>query len=439
MPCCGIRVSLAVTLLALIASCAHAQERPPAGNKTSVISNLTVTGARKIPADQIIAASGLKRSDAVTSEQIQAAAEKLAALGLFTSVTYRFSSKGTAMGLEFQVQEARTVPLSFDNFPWFADAEIASAIRQRVGLFTGEAPESGTLLDEITLAIEALLSSRQIKGAVEHRLVARPDGDGMILQYRVDGPVLSLQSLRFGDSLAADSERLKDRVSDIQGHPYSRFALEMFLNEQVRPLYASTGHLRAQIGPPGPSVPPAAGSNGNAGVDVLIPIVPGPVYLWTGAVWQGNTALLSATLDQLLGWKTGDIANDIKIEEGWKRVQAEYQRRGHLDATIDPQAHFDESARQVSYRVAITEGPEYRMADVIVTGLSLDAEKRLRRAWPLAPGQIFDNDSFEKTLATLSHPSTDVFGDLPVHYAEVGHWLRPDSERHTVDVLLDFK
>jgi len=28
---------------------------------------------------------------------------------------------------------------------------------------------------------------------------------------------------------------------------------------------------------------------------------------------------------------------------------------------------------------------------------------------------------------------------LPVHYDTVGHWLRTDAEKHSVDVLLDFK
>jgi hypothetical protein len=39
----------------------------------------------------------------------------------------------------------------------------------------------------------------------------------------------------------------------------------------------------------------------------------------------------------------------------------------------------------------------------------------------------------------LSKPSRDIFGELPVHYNELGHLLRPNTSRHTVDVLLDFK
>ena len=76
---------------------------------------------------------------------------------------------------------------------------------------------------------------------------------------------------------------------------------------------------------------------------------------------------------------------------------------------------------------------------MVVTGLSLDAEKQLRHAWQLAPGQIFDNGYFEKLLKVLAKPRPEIFGEMPIHYTQCGHWLRPDTDRHTVDVLLDFK
>jgi hypothetical protein len=76
---------------------------------------------------------------------------------------------------------------------------------------------------------------------------------------------------------------------------------------------------------------------------------------------------------------------------------------------------------------------------MVLTGLSLAAESRIHQMWTVAPGAIFDKTVFEKFLTQLqSHPA-EIFGELPVHYETVGHWLRPDPDKHTVDVLLDFK
>jgi hypothetical protein len=76
---------------------------------------------------------------------------------------------------------------------------------------------------------------------------------------------------------------------------------------------------------------------------------------------------------------------------------------------------------------------------MVLTGLSLAAEGHVRQMWPIAPGAVFDKSLFEKFLTKLqSHPA-EIFGELPVHYETVGHWLRTDADKHQVDVLLDFK
>jgi hypothetical protein len=59
--------------------------------------------------------------------------------------------------------------------------------------------------------------------------------------------------------------------------------------------------------------------------------------------------------------------------------------------------------------------------------------------WPTETGAVFDKTQFETFLTKLQSRPADIFGDLPVHYETVGHWLRTDVDKHLVDVLLDFK
>jgi outer membrane protein assembly factor BamA len=424
----------------LLATLAVRAQTPAANSPpSSSIASIKISGAKKFPADQIVAASGLMAGDVVTVERIQGATNRLAALGIFSGVNFLYTAKGDAINLEFQVQEAPTYPISFDNFPWFSNAEIGDAIHKQVGLFIGEAPEGGTIIDQMTAAIEGLLDSQKIKGNVSHQLVTTAVGLGMEMQFRVEGSQLRVQSVKFEDSLAANSERLKDRMSDIKGQPYSLFAIEVFDNEHVRPLYASKGFLRAKFGPPQVHLIPDVNDPKESAVDLSIPINPGPVYSWKGVSWQGNVAVQAPTLDQEVKLKPGEVADGMKIEDQWQRIESEYGRRGYLDMKLDAEPQFDDAAHEISYRVTISDGQQYRMGDMVITGLSLDAEKRLRQAWQIAPGQIFDDGYYESHVKILLKPSRDIFGDLPVHYNEFGHLLRPDATRHTVDVLLDFK
>ena len=431
-------IAACLVLLSLVPRLASAGQTQNAA-KSARVASITVTGTKKYPADQVAAAGKIKVGDVVSTEQIQAAADQVAALGIFSKVNYRFTAKGDAIALEFQVEEAPTYPITFDNFPWFTDSELGDAIRAEVGLFSGESPDGGTMLDEITAVLESVLASKNIKGSVAHQLLANVEGDGMTMQFHIEGAPLRVLSLHFSDPLAVESERLKDRIPDIKGQPYSRFALDLFQVEQLRPLYLAKGYLRAKIGPPEAHLAADPDRAGASGVEVTIPIVPGPVYTWKGVAWHGNSAYTSTNLDIAMELKPGDPGDTMKIENSWRTIENEYGRRGYLDVKLNAQPQYDDANHQVFYQVEIDEGSPYTMGQLVITGLSVEGEKRLRRYWQIPAGQAFNNGYFEGLVKELRKPSVDVFGELPLHYTDFGHWLRTNPDQHTVDVLMDFR
>jgi outer membrane protein assembly factor BamA len=122
-----------------------------------------------------------------------------------------------------------------------------------------------------------------------------------------------------------------------------------------------------------------------------------------------------------------------------ERIRDEYGRRGYLDATVQPETSYNEAAHMVSYKIGVTEGTQYHMGGWVITGLSTNGELRVRTAFPIASGDIFDKMKYQDFLIALENHSKEILGDLPIHYENVGHWLKPDAEKKTVDVLLDFK
>jgi len=78
------------------------------------------------------------------------------------------------------------------------------------------------------------------------------------------------------------------------------------------------------------------------------------------------------------------------------------------------------------------------MASFVLTGLSVTAERKVLETFPVQPNQLFDKSKFETYLSRLQNKPAQIFGDLPVHYDNVGHWLRTNPAKGTVDVLLDF-
>jgi outer membrane protein insertion porin family len=329
--------------------------------------------------------------------------------------------------------------VEYDNIPWFTDDELTAALKKAVPLFDGGAPDGGTLLDQLSAALQAALTDRGVHAVVDRQVTDDPLTGGKILQFSIEGQSLLLSSVQFGDPAAANDARVHQSLADIVGKPYSRMTTELFELEQVRPVYLAAGHLRVQFAPPvvrpegAPNAPPPAT------LIVELPIEPGPVYHWSGARWSGNTMMDVATLNGIVGLKDGDVADGMQINAAWDRVQQAYGHMGHLDAKLTTQETIDDSNGRVTYSVTIDEGPLYRMGDLIITGLSLDGENRVRAAFHLSPAQIFDSVYVDQFIAKLQKPAPEIFGDLPIHYTDMGHWVRPNTSTHMTDVLLDFK
>ena len=403
---------------------------------TAHLVSVEVTGSHHFASKDIAAVAGLRAGAEVKKEDLQAAADRLAQLGLFASVQYRFSSVESGVKVEYQVTDAADVPVTFDNFPWFTDDEIEAALKSSVVLFDGMAPQSGSILDAMSSSLEKLIAKRGMHASVSHNLVTGPDGKQFVQLFQIEGPVLKVQSVEFSDALAANDRGVQQTLATIIGKPFSRSTFELFEFEQVRPVYLSHAFLRVRFGRP---LPRFAGNPNQPlpdSVVVLAPIEPGPAYAWGGAIWRGNDLIPSATLDQLAELKPGEIADGMRVEGTWERVRDAYARRGYLDATVDPAPQFDDSGARVSYTVSIAEGPQYRMGKLVLSGLSAEGERRLRAAWSIVPGAVFDREAYDQFLST---GVTQAFRGLPIHYQKIGRFLQEDPKSGKVDVMLDFQ
>jgi outer membrane protein assembly factor BamA len=420
----------------LLSLAAPAQTPAPA---TAVLHEIRTVGLKTLTEPQIIALAQLEKDSQVGKPDLQAAADRLLQTGLFAKVNFTFQTRGEGLTVTFQLEEAPRVPIYFDNIPWFADSELADAIRKKLPFFDNTLPEAGAIVDQVSETLKDLLASRQLNVTVEHELLANPLGEGNVQSFRVEGAAFYIASVGFGDPSLASSHLVQQQLSEVQGKPFSRMTIDLFLSEQLRPFYLQQGYLRVKLGPPEVHLTGNPNQKLPDQIPVFVPIATGAIYHFKGAQWSGNSVLSSITLSNELGIKPGDVANGMQIDAGWDRAREEYGQRGYLDAKLDPVASYDDQTHTVSYAVSVSEGVQYHFNSLVLTGLSVAGEGRVHQMWPTETGAVFDKALFEKLLTRLqSHPA-DVFGELPVHYDTVGHWLRTDPNKHTVDVLLDFK
>ena len=412
--------------------------RAQTADVTASLREVRIEGQKHLSEAQIVAITGLVLGSDVGRADLQAGADKLVQTGLFDKVSYHFETR-TGVVVTYHVEESPRVLAYFDNIPWFADSELYDAIRKKLPFFDGTLPEGGGAVDQAAEAIKELIASHGLQVTLQHEVIGNPFADGKLQIFKVEGPSLRIEKLEFSDASLVTSKAVQQHLEEIVGKPYSRMSIDLFLTEAIRPIYLAKGCLHPKLGPPEIRLTGKPEQTLPEEVPVFVPVDPGPIYHWKEVHWTGNATVSEFTLSSAVGLKPGDVADGMKIEAGWDRVREEFAHHGYLDAKVDPVPAFDDSARTVSYSVAIHEGQQYRFGKMVLTGLSPTAEKKLQAAWPIPQGEIFDKNKYEDVLTKLQLHQEQIFGELPLHYKSVGHWLQADANTGTVDVLLDFK
>src|ERR1700730_10673033 len=388
--------SLLATLLALLAA-------PNVHAQTATLREVRVEGAKHIPEAQIVPLTGLVAGAQVGRKELQDAADALVRTGLFAKVNFKYDTHNDNLVVTFHIEENQRLPVSYDNFPWYSDSELDDALRKELPFYDGHLPGAGQVVE---------------------RAAAVP----------------KIAKLEFSDPKLTEDLAVRAHIAEIVGHAYSRMTIHVFLAEQIRPIYQQQGFLQAKIGPA--EVRLSGDPNQQKlteQIPVYVPCVPGTIYRWKGVGWKGNAAISSITLENTMGLKVGDVANGQAIEGGWERVREAYGQRGYLEAKVTPVAAYDDAAHTTSYEVSIVEGQVFHYGSITISGMSLAGERKIQEAWSMKPGDLFDKKVFEDFMFRLESRRETIFKELPVHYDTVGHFLQADSEKGTVEVLLDFK
>ncbi len=408
------------------------------GQERLTLGRIEFVGQKRLSVSQLMSLSELKIGQVVDSSIFDAAAGKLLQSGLLRKLSYRVRSAGGRATITFQVEEAAAnLPVVFENFVWFTEEELTSAIRADVPFYNGTAPAAGETLDKVTAALQRLLDQRKITGRVE----ALPNltGEKFQLIFSVKGSRVPVCSIHFpGAKVVSETELIKASQPILKAE-YSQKDIAAFPQTSLMPLYRRLGHLRAQFQTPTAVFESSAQCP--SGVVVTIPVDEGAAYTWGRSEWNGNEKLTVDELATALGMNPGELADGLKIDKGLKQVQLAYARRGHLTAQVKDTFEVEPTSSQVNYKFFISEGPRYFMGDLIINGLAQADADQLKAKWKLGTNTVFDEtylDEFRQNV--MSDFIRGLAQRNPTRARVKAEFeTRPDAVRNTVDVVITFK
>lgn len=422
--------------LTLLTSDGLAQKPEPA--KPMQVGRVEFIGLRRLTQEQALAISGLQPGGPFSEPLIDDGAKKLVDSGLFARLGYRVRSTGNQVNVTFQVEEAdRPAQVVFDNFVWFTDIELVAAIRRDVPFFTGTAPESGSTVDEIAKALQRLLDEKKIPGRVEY--LSADLGQRPSYLFSVKGVPLHVCSLNFPGAAGISEDDLRKTAKQLTENDYSKTSTASFATATLFPLYRQRGRLQAKFAESSAVLDTAETSACKGGLAVTIPVEEGAVYSWEKADWTGNASVSGAELDAALGMKSGEVADGVKIDKGLQSVRKAFGHKGYIAVRIKPAAEFDDEKQRVTFKMEVTEGPQYHMGNLRIVGLGENDAQLLKEDWRLPPGTVYDTAYVEefmrKDIIDVLRPAFAARGGAGWP-PKIGIEEKADRQKLTVDVTI---
>jgi outer membrane protein insertion porin family len=394
------------------------------------VVSITVEGNRILPAQGIIAASGLTAGGNAGGASFDRARERLLATGYFETVSCRYkpSDQGAGYEVSFEVQEIEPLyNIRIEALPVTAQ-ETVSYLKQKDPLFTGRIPGTEQVLARTARGIEQLLASKGQPQSVAGKvvLVATQKYEA---QFTPGGGLPNVALVSFEGNKAVRETDLQNAIAEVAfGQPYTDANFLLLLDNQVRPLYEKNGYMRVVFRKI--ATTPSATVKG---VDVHVVLEEGAQYKLGTVGVRGAMEEQSKHILRVAKMSQMAIADFDKIRDAETRIADDLKHQGYLDEVVSVDKELDDTKKIVNVYFVPTPGPQYMFGKLTVEGLGLDGVNAVQKMWGVKPGEPYPAeypDYFAKKVK-----EEGVFDNLGDVKAE------PDinAETHVVNVTVTFK
>lgn len=403
---------------------------PAAAPSRWPVENISVEGNHTYTREQILAVAGLKAGEMAGKREFNAARDRLTASGAFETVSYKFvpAANGKGYAATFTVTEVQQVyPIHFEELH-VSERDLMAALKAKDPLLAaGRMPATQPVFERYTKWVEEYLAAKGIHKKIVGSVMPDMPGEYAIIFRPVDA-LPAVAQVSFEGNHTVPQDTLKDAILSVAvGTPYTEDRFRELLRTAVRPVYEARGHVRVSF--PTIRTEPAKDVKG---VDVLVKVDEGESYTLGKVAIDGPTPIQPDELLKEGAFKTGELANFDKVNEGLGRIRKALRHAGYMEGDVTTSRQIDDDKRIVDVTVFVDAGPQYAMRNLTIVGLDLNGEAEIRRIWTLKPGKPFDPDYPDFFLKRVREDGVfDNLGQTKATY-------KVDERNHTADVTLTF-
>jgi outer membrane protein insertion porin family len=278
-----------------------------------------------------------------------------------------------SVGLEYRIQPGPRTELVVQG------VELPDDERRAIEVAWTRAVFDRFLLDEIEAIVRRhLIESGHVEGVVESRFDTAAGVKRAVVTV-VPGPPVEGREIRFTGNAAIDSSRLAEAVTA------ANLDVEGWLDPQrlvpvLQDYYRRLGYLSAGVSPGTPRAEDGQGV-------LPVAIDEGARADVTEVLWTGVDSVRLAAVREAAGLASPLPYDSRRIAEATDRVMRFYRARGFNTASVTPAAEAHADRATITMRIAVEEGPQQILRDVVVTGATRTREGIVSNALRLRVGE----------------------------------------------------
>jgi outer membrane protein insertion porin family len=402
-----------------------------AWGQTDVVSEISVTGNRRIPADTIRARIFTKPGDIYDAPALERDFNSLWNTGYFEDI--KFSREQTPKGWRIivQVKEKPTIrEILYLGTSSVSNSDILDRFKQdKVGLVV-ESQYDPTRIKKAEVSIKGLLSEHGRQFATIRTEVRQipPAAVGITFVVK-EGPKVKVGKIKFEGNKSIKARVLRSAMKNLKpiGVPHSIFLENIFAKtydatkldedtERVRSEYQNRGYFKMNVpgnpkteirdtGHKGFHIPLIQAGPGKR-VDITMPIDEGDKYHLGKITFKNNKAISNtAALRSLIPLKDGDVFSREKIAKGIEALRKAYGEFGYINYTGVPSTTFDDDKKLAFLEFDIDEGKQFYVRRIEFVGNTTTRDKVIRRELALEEGGVYNSRLWELSLLRLNQLS----------------------------------
>jgi outer membrane protein insertion porin family len=398
--------------------------------QSDVISEIDVTGNRRIPKETILARIFTKPGDVYDAAGLERDFNSLWNTGYFEDIKFLREQTPKGWRIIVQVKEKPTIrEINYVGLSSVSNSDVLDRFKQdKVGLVV-ESQYDPTRIKKAEVSIRGLLSEHGRQFAtIRTEVRAIPPAAVGITFVIKEGPKVKVGKIKFEGNKAIKSRTLKAAMKNLGpiGIPHSIFLQSIFAKtydatkleedtERVRAEYQNRGYFKANVSDPktqihdtghkGPHIPLLQAGPGKA-VDITMPIEEGDQYRLGKITFKNNKAITNtAALRSLFPIKDGDIFSREKIAKGLDNLRKAYGQFGYINFTPVPSTTFDDEKKLANLEVDVDEGKQFFVRRIEFQGNTTTRDKVIRRELALEEGGVYNQHLWELSLLRLNQLS----------------------------------